>query len=814
MKNIIHKTRYIILAAAVSYLLACNKEYGSGMSANNRDGGNLVLRLPMDNPVDIATYAATVDDSRFDDLLAVVIRDNRAMYEYIDSFTTTSDGITARLTRFDVKAGERLYLFCNTGQVSVSATDSASLFGAFELTKALTERNLMYGGVTQSAHDGASLTVNLQRAAAKAAVTWPRGYSVVEWKICNAPTKGYFTETAAYPAGTSFSETLVCDDPVSGSVYFLPRKDNSDNRGSGPAPKTFLLVNMTKDDEGNLGWFRMDFYGGDTLNVDQAPVRMDILPNRSYVFNIRSVSGRGYDSESEAMANPGSNIIYNMEIGSGNLASSNGQYAIQIDRETIVAYPASDRDGAEINITALIPAFSGADIRTFTAEIVNDGNNQLWINSGTDGNVTKVKSVELSTAGTNKVRFRFDGANIGSEAALLIRMGNISRLIPVRIETANCYLCNFKDNTNATLYIPVAQANQDKNTVTGEPVIRIPSDMELEPVVIWSDQKDIDLQLAFDRVKGWVTVKTATPFAGNAVIGVKDKTMGAIRWSWHIWSMGNDVLEVSDKGYYDFKAEHTSRFNNMVFMDRNLGAYDMTRGKTSSRGLLYQWGRKDPFPGSADGLDSAAMQTPLEIYYNGIPYHLTTDNYPGDGQPCKYFDKNETAVFLDISIAYPWRMLAFQNSGGVKFSGSWYAHDVANLRYDLWLQEDQSKGVYSPCPAGWTVAFGGSAGPWIGLDTLTDTDDIRDKGGFDCGAAGFFPFTSYIWCDNTLTNNFNYYAGYKDTTLVGTAELWWANCRPYKTIAENSSWFTPDKFWSINGAMHGLAFSVRCVREE
>ncbi len=76
---------------------------------------------------------------------------------------------------------------------------------------------------------------------------------------------------------------------------------------------------------------------------------------------------------------------------------------------------------------------------------------------------------------------------------------------------------------------------------------------------------------------------------GNAVVAVKDAE-GTILWSWHIWVCNG----------YDAQAT-AHRYNNNAgtVMDRNLGATSATPGKAGAMGLLYQWGRKDPFLGSS-----------------------------------------------------------------------------------------------------------------------------------------------------------------------------------------------------------------------
>ena len=72
---------------------------------------------------------------------------------------------------------------------------------------------------------------------------------------------------------------------------------------------------------------------------------------------------------------------------------------------------------------------------------------------------------------------------------------------------------------------------------------------------------------------------------GNAVIAAKDSD-GEILWSWHIWltDMPEEQVYFNDAG---------------TMMDRNLGATSAIPGDVGAIGLLYQWGRKDPFLGSS-----------------------------------------------------------------------------------------------------------------------------------------------------------------------------------------------------------------------
>ena len=82
---------------------------------------------------------------------------------------------------------------------------------------------------------------------------------------------------------------------------------------------------------------------------------------------------------------------------------------------------------------------------------------------------------------------------------------------------------------------------------------------------------------------GYICFKTNDYFKkGNAVVAAKDES-GNILWSWHIW--------ITDQ-----PQEHVYNNDAGTLMDRNLGATS-AEPDICSVGLMYQWGRKDPFMG-------------------------------------------------------------------------------------------------------------------------------------------------------------------------------------------------------------------------
>lgn len=81
---------------------------------------------------------------------------------------------------------------------------------------------------------------------------------------------------------------------------------------------------------------------------------------------------------------------------------------------------------------------------------------------------------------------------------------------------------------------------------------------------------------------------------GNALVCVRNAE-GDILWSWHIW-VTDDAVGVSTG-------------NSLEWMDRNIGALTNFPDDISNRGMLYQWGRKDPF-------------LPSPAPYMEVPYHV------------------------------------------------------------------------------------------------------------------------------------------------------------------------------------------------
>ena len=112
-------------------------------------------------------------------------------------------------------------------------------------------------------------------------------------------------------------------------------------------------------------------------------------------------------------------------------------------------------------------------------------------------------------------------------------------------------------------------------------------------------------------------------------------------------------------------------------MDRNLGATSATPGDVGALGLLYQWGRKDPFPAPVD----------LKTSYNG----QISDVYPS---ATVVFKTAQDGVSPETAIQNP----------ATYYWGSHNknAQDWSNTSFDGYWSTS-SKTDFDPCPYGYVV---------------------------------------------------------------------------------------------------------------
>ena len=155
---------------------------------------------------------------------------------------------------------------------------------------------------------------------------------------------------------------------------------------------------------------------------------------------------------------------------------------------------------------------------------------------------------------------------------------------------------------------------------------------------------------------------------GNALIAVRNAD-GDITWSCHLWMIG------------DYPQHRTYANDAGTIMGVNLGALD-----GHSSGLLYQWGRKDPFLGTVVE-QSGNTQVKSTIEW---PAAVTSDETTGTKN---YALSHPTTFILANKVNNHW---LYQSSP-----------DLSKLRIGTWFTDGYtSKSLNDPCPPGWRIPEG------------------------------------------------------------------------------------------------------------
>ena len=265
---------------------------------------------------------------------------------------------------------------------------------------------------------------------------------------------------------------------------------------------------------------------------------------------------------------------------------------------------------------------------------------------------------------------------------------------------------------------------------------------------------------------GYITFQTADTFKeGNAVIAAKDAS-GNILWSWHIWFTD----EPQGQEYYN---------NAGIMMDRNLGATSATPGDVGALGLLYQWGRKDPFLGSSSLTSSS----------NNWQTAKSTITWPSS------VDSKSSTGTIEYAIAHPTTFIYYNPN-----NKDWYYSSGESTNNSRWKTE---KTIYDPCPAGWRIPDGGKEGIWskaLGNPYREWNSEIYENKGVDF--SGLFGDASNIW--------------YPGTTDYGSLSIG-VGCYWSCTTLGISAYYLHFKPGEYHPAEYdrcrGSRFSVRCCRE-
>ena len=387
----------------------------------------------------------------------------------------------------------------------------------------------------------------------------------------------------------------------------------------------------------------------------------DLSPNQVYSFRAYAINSKG-TSYGEVMT-----------------------FEIQVDLPTVTTDEVTDITDFSAVSGGNVTADGGADILakgivwsrsknpTVDLETKTDEGTGLGASTSTMSNLTSGSTYYVRAYATNVA-----GTGYGEE----MEFKTSGEAPYIALEAANCFIVS----SSETYSFKTVKGN------SSESVGDVASAEVLWESFGTSETPSVGSLIASVAAEsGSIVFEVADPYReGNAVIAAKDAS-GTILWSWHIWLTDEPQEQVynNDAG---------------TMMDRNLGATSATPGDVGALGLLYQWGRKDPFLGSSSISSNVEAESTI-----AWPSAVSSNS------------SNGTIVY---ATAHPTTFITYNSN-----NYDWY-YTVSSAADNRRWQSDKT--IYDPCPVGWRVPDGGRDGVWSkalgSSSTYSGTYDSTNKG--------------------------------------------------------------------------------------
>lgn len=362
------------------------------------------------------------------------------------------------------------------------------------------------------------------------------------------------------------------------------------------------------------------------------------------------------------------------------------------------------------------------------------------------------------------------------------------------IGTANCYIVS----PGATSAFDVEFKGNSTTAAIGEVV---------SATLVWQDTKGLVEKIDYAPLEKQIVVTTAPDTSGNAVVAACNAD-GQILWSWHLWVTAYDPA----KSLYTTPANASG--TTWTFMDRNLGATTPAPESFDSHGMIYQWGRKDPFT-SAGTFTVINEDYSYEIDGERPIYDIRNEELPKIRTLAEYHGTIEKSirnpmVFYAMTYEYTGEMDEYGNEIVLNDYRTKDWVDVSDD--DYWGGVSGVKTICDPCPVGYKVPTctpdGNTPYAWLVYADMTwdDTNHGATQDGQWFPACGTRVYASG-GLDLTEATP---YSG----MWIGTAGKASANVEQYPELYGQYMFIINGKrTFKVNKDARSQGMSVRCVKE-
>lgn len=522
----------------------------------------------------------------------------------------------------------------------------------------------------------------------------------------------------------------------------VKNKENNGNRMKVVVGGHYTGEGLVESDA--LSYYRIDME--DTYDESHSTnvgtmTPFDIIRNHSYIFNITGVDNPGTPTPDKALDSDVAKIKVRIEqYADEPMRGVPDQYTLTTD-ESVITFNSFD-DLTEQAIEVWTDYELGWSI-----ELI-DGENTDWLTmENTTGNKDQKVLLKIKPGSKNR--------SLTRSAHFMVTAGNIKKQITViqpQPPTANSYVVG---NGDHELIVGIKGNGVEGTMPEGANILENGEDATLKPKyigIIWEtapglvrlkkqdgtivdnkkigghpnecdyDPKTMTVKYVVNESAGSIGGVTG----GNTLVGAFDENHRVI-WSWHIWVCPEMV---GSDGNIKEECVENWPLTDYIMMDRNLGALanrpitsnSNNQMSVASMGLLYQWGRKDPFIGSNYSNEKAFVDNwwdngliKVYHYYEDWSVFNTGDQYSDTKQGLiGYTIQHPTHMVYQKVSGYD--QLVYKTSNGGTATKNLSRHKgmselTVNGGY-LWgtdrgyveeATDVGSKTIYDPCPAGYRV---------------------------------------------------------------------------------------------------------------
>ncbi|WP_321332217.1 BF2992 family fimbrillin-A clan protein [uncultured Bacteroides sp.] len=393
--------------------------------------------------------------------------------------------------------------------------------------------------------------------------------------------------------------------------------------------------------------------------------------------------------------------------------------------------------------------------------------------------------------------------------------------------TANCYLVNTANQDYKFKATVMGNGATTPSSTCGTQIAPAIVPTALSPAsafVIWEtgSKGDVIQDGSVTLISnGYVTFKTANNnTSGNALIGVKDAA-GNVIWSWHIWKT-TYAPSTDDASTYDTYINYAARSFKM--MKYNLGATNIITWSGSATvpgnmGLIYQFGRKDPFVGATAWSSATRIATTNTSGYEWKDASNSTtaiaatsgivSGFSGADASIEYVRRNPTHfIYCSSTTTYDWLNVT----------------TYATQRDNLWGNPNTtttapntapgSKSIYDPCPPGWRVPRQDSFTQFTTTGTNTNAGNA-----FNISSSFSNGWTFYIAAAKSGNTSFFPVVGYRLSgsgalSYVGSyTDCWSSSSSVSGNIFAGNLNFSAELVYPLDFNYRAYGFLVRCAQE-